>query len=163
MNQEKYAQDLLVTAGMADCAPMPTPLPLKLDKVPGHDVAFPDPSHFRSLAGKLQYLTLTRPDLQFSVNYICQQMHAPSQSDYTLLKLILRYVKGTLQLGITIRANSDSTLLCYSDSDWAGCRETRRSTGGFCTLLGSNIISMLLSDMRLSLSHLRRQSTALCQ
>lgn len=68
-------------------------------------------------------------------------MHAPSQSDFSLLKRILRYVKGSLQLGITIRANTDSTLLCYSDSDWAGCRETRRSTGGFCILLGSNIIS----------------------
>ena len=85
--------------------------------------------------------SLTRPDIQFSVNYICQRMHAPSQSDYTLLKRILRYVKGTLQLGITIQANTDSTLLCYSDSDWAGCRETRRSTGDLCTMLGSNVIS----------------------
>ena len=141
LNQSKYATDLLITAGMQDCAPMPTPLPLKLDKVPGQDELFSDPSYFRSIAGKLQYLTLTRPDLQFSVNYICQRMHSPSQSDFTLLKRILRYVKGSLEMGISIKENSDSTLVCYSDSDWAGCRETRRSTGGFCTLLGSNVIS----------------------
>ncbi|XP_013607701.1 PREDICTED: uncharacterized mitochondrial protein AtMg00810-like [Brassica oleracea var. oleracea] len=126
---------------MKDCAPVETPLPLKLDKVPGQDETFSNPSYFRSLAGKLQYLTLTRPDLRFSVNYICQKMHMPSQSDFSLLKRILHYVKGSLEMGIRIKANIDSTLECYSDSDWAGCRDTRRSTGGFCTLLGSNVIS----------------------
>lgn len=141
MNQEKYAQDLLITAGMADCSPMSTPLPLKLDNVSGQDELFSDPSYFRSLAGKLQYLTITRPDLQFSVNYICQRMHMPTQADFSLLKRILRYIKGTYNMGINITAGADSTLLCYSDSDWAGCKSTRCSTGGLCTLLGSNVIS----------------------
>lgn len=141
MNQSKYAHELLEVAGMIDCAPVATPLPQKLDNLPGQDEFFSDPSYFRSLAGKLQYLTLTRPDLQFSVNFICQKMHQPSVSDFLLLKRILRYVKGTSEMGITINRGSDSTLLCYSDSDWAGCRDTRRSTGGFCTFLGSNIIS----------------------
>lgn len=86
MNQSKYAVDLLITAGMADCAPMPTPLPLKLDLVTGQDELFSEPSYFRRLAGKLQYITLTRPDMQFSVNYICQRMHSPTKSDFQLLK-----------------------------------------------------------------------------
>jgi len=68
-------------------------------------------------------------------------MHQPSVSDFSLLKRILRYVKGTTEMGISIHKGPDSTLLCYSDSDWAGCKDTRRSTGGFCTFLGSNIIS----------------------
>ncbi|XP_013601088.1 PREDICTED: uncharacterized mitochondrial protein AtMg00810-like [Brassica oleracea var. oleracea] len=141
MNQEKYTQDLLITAGMADCAPMPTPLPLKLDNVSGQDALFSDPSYFRTLGGKLQYLTITRPDLKFSVNYIFQRMHMPSQEDFSLLKRILRYVKGTYNMGISMTAGTDSTLVSYSDSDWAGCKATRRSTGGLCTLLGSNVIS----------------------
>ena len=86
MNQSKYAVDLLITAGMADCAPMPTPLPLKLDLVTGQDELFSEPSYFRRLAGKLQYIILTRPDMQFSVNYICQRMHSPTKSDFQLLK-----------------------------------------------------------------------------
>lgn len=141
LNQEKYAQDLLITAGMADCSLMPTPLPLKLDQVTGQDEVFSEPSYFRSLAGKLQYLTISRPDLQFSVNYICQRMHSPTKADFQLLKRILCYVKGTLSMGIGIKKNTDSTLLCYNDSDWAGCKDTRRSTGGFCNMLGSNVIS----------------------
>ena len=141
LNQSKYAQDLLITAGMRDCAPMPTPLPMKLDNLKGSDELFAEPSYFRSLAGKLQYLTLTRPDLQFSVNYICQKMHQPSISDFALLKRILRYVKGTFDMGVSIKESTTSTLVCYSDSDWAGCKDTRRSTGVFCTMLGSNVIS----------------------
>lgn len=140
LNQAKYAQDLLITAGMQGCAPMPTPLPMKLDNLQGQDEVFFEPSYFRSLAGKLQYLTLIRSDLQFSVNYICQKMHQPSVSDFNLLKRILRYVKGTTEMGISIKKATYSTLVCYSDSDWAGCKATRRSTGGLCTFLGQNII-----------------------
>lgn len=63
INQEKYAKDLLITPGMGDCSPMPTPLPLKLDQVCGQDELFEEPSYFWCLAGKLQYLTISRPDL----------------------------------------------------------------------------------------------------
>lgn len=68
-------------------------------------------------------------------------MHAPSVTDYKLLKRILRYVKGTVTMGITFSKNSDFTLCAYSDSDYAGCKVTRRSTGGYCTYLGNNLIS----------------------
>ncbi|CAL9239925.1 unnamed protein product [Arabidopsis halleri] len=141
LNQEKYATDLLITAGMADCAPMPTPLPLQPGKFSGNSKPFSDPTYFRSLAGKLQYLTLTRPDIQFAVNFVCQKMHTPSEDDFNLLKRIIRYIKGTLSLGINFSNSTDSVLRAYSDSDWSGCKDTSRSTGGFCTFLGENIIS----------------------
>lgn len=128
LNQAKYATDLLQAAGMLDCAPMPTPLPLQLDRVPHQDETFSNPTYFRSLAGKLQYLTLTRPDIQFAVNIVCQKIHIPSVSDFNLLKWILRYVKGTLEMGVQLESNSDSRLRAYCDSDWGGCQKTRRST-----------------------------------
>ena len=139
--QQKYAEDLLAVASMSDCSSMPTPLPLQLNKVQDQGVPFSNPTYFRSLAGKLQYLTLTRPNIQFAVNYVCQKMHAPTVSDFTLLKRILRYVKGTLTMGISLHKDTDFTLTAYSDSDWAGCNITRRSTGGFSTFLGKNLIS----------------------
>ncbi|XP_019099586.1 PREDICTED: uncharacterized protein LOC109132433 [Camelina sativa] len=141
LNQHKYAEDLLLAASMADCAPASTPLPLELQKVKGQDDLFDQPTHFRSLAGKLQYLTLTRPDIQFAVNLVCQRMHAPTVADFSLLKRIIRYIKGTVDFGISFSKNADFTLRAYSDSDYAGCQTTSRSTGGFCTFLGNNLIS----------------------
>ena len=141
LSQQKYAEDLLIVASMADCAPMPTPLPLQLNKVPDQEELFSDTKYFRSLAGKLQYLTLTRPDIQFAVNFVCQKMHAPTVSDFHLLKRILRYIKGTTTMGISFAKDTDCTVRAYSDSDHAGCTATRRSTTGFCTFFGTNIIS----------------------
>ena len=70
---------------MLDCSPMPTPLPVQLDRVPHQDQDFSNTKYFRSLAGKLKYLTLTRPNLQFAVNFVCQKMHKPAVSDFNLL------------------------------------------------------------------------------
>ena len=141
LSQQKYAEDLLIVAGMLDCASMPTPLPLQLNKTPHQDEKFENPTYFRSLAGKLQYLTLTRPDIQYAVNYVCQKMHMPTFSDFNLLKRIIKYIKGTVTMGISFNKETDCTLRVYSDSDYAGCQNTSRSTGGFCTFLGNNIIS----------------------
>ena len=141
LSEPKYAEDLLFTAGMKDCAPVATPLPIQPDNAPHQSQLFDNPTYFRSLAGKLQYLTLTRPDIQFSVNYVCQKMHAPTLSDFHLLKRILRYIKGTTTMGISFNKNTDCKLRAYSDSDHAGCHASRRSTGGFCTFLGNNLIS----------------------
>ena len=141
LSQEQYAVDLLGAAGMENGSPINTPLPLQLNNVPDQDTPFCNPQFFRKLAGKLQYLTLTRPDIQFAVNYVCQKMHAPSRSDFTNLKRILRYVKGTVAMGVSLVRDTDCTLRSYSDNDWAGCPATRRSTGGFCTFLGQNLIS----------------------
>ncbi|XP_019100800.1 PREDICTED: uncharacterized protein LOC109132832 [Camelina sativa] len=150
LSQQKYAEDLLAVAGMSTCASVATPLPQQLKRKspqsgnsapPSHSTPFANPKYFRSLAGRLQYLTLTRPDLQFSVNYVCQKMHDHTVSDFNLLKRILRYIKGTSTMGISFDRYSDSKLTAYSDSDYAGCEKSSRSTGGFCTFLGRNMIS----------------------
>lgn len=148
LSQEKYISDLFITAGMAQCTHIATPLPLQLNASYTQPELFSDPTYFRSLAGKLQYLTLTRPDIQFAVNFICQKMHALTVSDFTLLKRTLRYLKGTMQMGVNLNNDTDSTLRAYSDSDWAGCLDTGRSTGGFCTFLGTNVISWSQSIMK---------------
>ncbi|KAG7533176.1 Reverse transcriptase RNA-dependent DNA polymerase [Arabidopsis thaliana x Arabidopsis arenosa] len=144
LSQQKYAEDLLATAAMSHCSPVATPLPLQPERAPHQTELFDNPTYFRSLAGKLQYLTLTRPDLQFSVNYVCQKMHAPTVSDFHLLKRILRYIKGTTTMGIAFNKATDCKLRAYSDSDHAGCMGTRRSTMGFYTFLGNNLISWCL-------------------
>ncbi|XP_019093231.1 PREDICTED: uncharacterized protein LOC109129436 [Camelina sativa] len=141
LSQQKYAEDLLIAAAMSNCSSVATPLPQQLNKAPHQDRLFENPKYFCSLAGKLQYLTLTRPDIQFSVNYVCQKMHAPIVSDFQHLKRILRYIKGTTTMGISFSNTTNCKMIVFSDSDYSGCNKTSRSTGGFCTFLGDNIIS----------------------
>jgi histone deacetylase 1/2 len=100
-----------------------------------------DISQYRSIVGALQYLTLTRPDLSFSVNKVCQYFHAPTTAHWTAAKRILRYVKDTSQLGLTFRRSSSTQLSAFLDADWAGSLEDRRSTGGFAIFLGPNLVS----------------------
>ncbi|CAA7055094.1 unnamed protein product [Microthlaspi erraticum] len=68
-------------------------------------------------------------------------MHLPTVSDFSLLKRILQYIKGTISLGLHIKKDKELTLHAFCDSDYAGCKDTRRSTSGFCTMLDSNLIS----------------------
>lgn len=139
--QQSYAEDILAVASITDCKPVATPLPLQLNLVIENDVKFSNPKFFRTLAGKLQYLTLSRSDIQFAVNYVCQKMHSPMVSDFNLLRRIFRYLKVSTSMGISIIKDTDFKLRAYSDSDWGGCSTTKRSTGGYCTFLGSNLIS----------------------
>lgn len=139
--QTKYAVDLLERANMKECKPISTPLPLKLSYSSDDEVYLDRPLEYRSLVGGLQYLTITRPDIAYATNMLCQKMQNPTVGDFNRLKRVLRYVKGTINLGLFLHSNSSLKLYGFSDADWAGCVETRRSTTGFCTYLGSNIIS----------------------
>ncbi|XP_020685066.1 uncharacterized protein LOC110101490 [Dendrobium catenatum] len=140
LTQSHYAASILHKAAMDDCKPVLTSLPTTFTKVSSPDPPYDRPEHYRQLTGALQYLTLTRPDLSFAVNFLCQHMHCPLQSHYLLLKCVLRYIQGTLSLGLPITA---STLILqgFADSDWATDPINRRSISGYCAFLGSNLIS----------------------
>jgi histone deacetylase 1/2 len=75
------------------------------------------------------------------VNKVCQYLHAPTTAHWTAAKRILRYVKDTLKLGITFTQSSSTFLSAFSDADWAGCLDDRRSTGGFAIFVGPNLVS----------------------
>ena len=141
LSQAKYAAEILVKANMSSCNPCQTPLEVhsKLSSQDGPPVA--DPTLYRSLAGALQYLTLTRPDIAHAVQQVCLYMHDPRESHFALIKRILRYIKGTMDYGLALSRSRSHELVVYSDADWAGCPDTRRSTSGYCVFLGDNLIS----------------------
>ena len=124
--------DRLQRAGMSECHPTATPVDarMKLSATDGSPVA--DLTQFRSLAGALQYLTLTRPDLAYAVQQVCLFMHDPREPHLAFLKRILSYVKGTQSAGLSISAGPIDSLTAYSDADWAGCPDSRHSTSGYC-------------------------------
>jgi hypothetical protein len=93
------------------------------------------------MVGALQYLTLTRPAISFAVNKVCQFLHSPTTAHWSAVKRILRYVQGTLSLGLRFGKSKSMIVSAFSDVDWTGCIDDRRSTGGFAVFLGSNLIS----------------------
>ncbi|GKA55513.1 ribonuclease H-like domain-containing protein, partial [Tanacetum coccineum] len=95
----------------------------------------------RSFAGALQYLTFTRPNLSYVVQQVCLYMHDPREPHLAALKRILCYVRDTLDYGLQLYSSSTSSLVAYSDVDWAGCPTTRRSTLGYGVFLGNNLLS----------------------
>ena len=91
--------------------------------------------------GKQIFLTVTRPDITFVVHLLSQFMHQPMTTHMQAAKKLLRYLRGTSQQEILLAASSAVQLKAFCDSDWASCPTTRRSTTGFCILLGSSPIS----------------------
>lgn len=89
----------------------------------------------------MQYLTITRPDLSFVVNRVCQYIQTPIDKHWAAVKCILRYVKGTVNRALKFQKENKEILQEFSDADWAGCPDDRRSTSGFAVLLGSNLVS----------------------
>jgi hypothetical protein len=126
---------------MANCKPVATPTDTKSKTSAADGKPIDDITAYRSVAGALQYLTITRPDIAYAVQQVCLHMHAPRYVHHTMLKRILRYVKGTTSLGIQLRTASTPMITAYSDTEWVGCPHTRRSTSGLCVFFGNSLIS----------------------
>ncbi|MFV0960669.1 Ty1/Copia family ribonuclease HI, partial [Klebsiella pneumoniae] len=101
-----------------------------------------DPTLYRMVVGMLQYLTFTRPDIVYDVNQSSQFMHAPTDTHMEAVKRILRYLKGTIGDGLTYSRTSSSSaghcISTYTDADWGGDLDERRSVSGYCVFLDSN-------------------------
>lgn len=141
LSQKAYTEDIIKRAGMIDCKPCSTPVDLQSKLSLEDGDLIPDATQYRRLAGALQYLTFTRPDISYAVHQICLYMHAPRVPHLNALKRIIRYLQGTKSLGQQLRKSNITDLVAYSDADWGGCPDTRRSTSGYCLYLGSNLVS----------------------
>jgi histone deacetylase 1/2 len=144
LNQAKYIRDLLCKAKMENSKPIGSPMmsSCRLSKF-GSDT-MTDPTLYRSTVGALQYATLTRPDIAFSVNKVCQFMSQPLESHWKAVKRILRYLKGTMHHGLLLHSSATGppfSLRAYSDADWATDHDDRTSTSGSCIYFGPNLIS----------------------
>ena len=101
-----------------------------------------DEKMYQAAIGSLNYAAIaTRPDLSTAVGKLAQFMKNPSAEHWVAIKRVLRYVKGTLNLGLRFTYSESFKLVGYSDSDWAGCVDSRKSTSGYVFRVGNSTVS----------------------
>ncbi|PKU68279.1 Retrovirus-related Pol polyprotein from transposon TNT 1-94 [Dendrobium catenatum] len=140
LHQANYAKKIIDRAGMTQSKPVSTPLSTKTTVSTKSQEPYDNPHLYRQIIGSLQYLTLTRPDIQFAVQQLCQHMQNPLNLHQEALKRLIRYIHGTTQTGIPLSRNS-LLLTGYVDADWASNQQDRSSISGFCNFLGTSPIS----------------------
>nr|GFA53821.1 ribonuclease H-like domain-containing protein [Tanacetum cinerariifolium] len=133
LSQKKYACELLERANMVNCNPLRTPVDTD-SKLGPEGVAVQDPTLYRCLAGGLQYLTFTRPDLSYVVQHICLYMHDPREPHFVALKRIFRYVRGTVDFGLLLYA-SFTTSLVGTEAEYHGVANVVAETAWLRNLL----------------------------
>ncbi|RVW74256.1 Retrovirus-related Pol polyprotein from transposon RE1 [Vitis vinifera] len=141
INQAKYIKDLLKRFNMEEAKVMKTPMSssIKLDMdEKGKSI---DSTMYRGMIGSLLYLTASRPDIMYSVCLCARFQSCPKESHLSAIKRILRYLKGTMNIGLWYPKGDNFELIGFSDADFAGCRVERKSTSGTCHFLGHSLVS----------------------
>lgn len=139
--QHKYTLDILDECKMLDCKPSAFPMEKNQKLAVDSGPTYSDPPRYRRLIGCLIYLTITRPEITYSVHILSQFMQSPQQAHWDATMRVLQYLKSTPGQGILLRKENDLQLMAYCNSDWASCPLTRKSTSGYLMKLGSTPIS----------------------
>ncbi|XP_019190136.1 PREDICTED: uncharacterized protein LOC109184576 [Ipomoea nil] len=139
--QRKYTLDIISKAGLLGAKPVSVPIKQNHKLGLASGPIFSNPAAYWGLVGRLIYLAVTRPDLAYSVHVLSQSMQEPHDKHWEAALRVVRYLKGTPDQGILLRADTDLTLQGWCDSDWAACPITRRSLTGWLIFLGHSPIS----------------------
>ncbi|KAJ7969147.1 Retrovirus-related Pol polyprotein from transposon TNT 1-94 [Quillaja saponaria] len=140
LSQRQYVLDLLEETGMLGCRPATTPIETN-HKLQSGDGEYVDRERYQRLVGRLIYLSHTRPDIAYAVSVVSQFMHDPRSDHLDAVHRILRYLKSAPGKGLLFENNRSLKLEAYTDADWAGSLDDRRSTSGYCTFVGRNLVS----------------------
>ena len=141
ITQAKYASELLSRARFTNSKTVDLLVKLNAHLTPTGGKPLSNPSLYRRLVGNLVYLTVTRPNISYVVHQVSYYLSTSRSTHYAAVLRIFRYLKGTLFHGIFYSAQSLLVLCAFSNADWAGNPTNRRSTTGYCFLLGSSLIS----------------------
>ncbi|BFG20722.1 hypothetical protein CerSpe_069960 [Prunus speciosa] len=141
LSQRKYVLDLLTETGMLDCKPADTPIEQnhKLGMYPNQVPT--DKERYQRLVGRLIYLSHTRPDIAYAVSMVSQFMHQPSEAHMNAVTRIMRYLKAAPAKGLIFSKHTHMDPEGYTDADWAGSITDRRSTSGYFTFVGGNLVT----------------------
>ncbi|XP_039133201.1 uncharacterized mitochondrial protein AtMg00810-like [Dioscorea cayenensis subsp. rotundata] len=141
LNQTKYTCDIIREANLTDDKVAHTPMEVNVKYKNDDGKPISDPTHYRKIVGSLVYLTMTRPDISFAVHILSQFVSDPRQLHLAALHRVIQYLKGSIRRGIFFPSSSMLNVKGFTDADWAGCPDSRRSTTGWCMFLGDSLIS----------------------
>ncbi len=142
ITQIKYIKKIIGTAKLAEVNTKPTPM-VKFGNFPmvKEGDYLPNVTEYKSILGKLQFLAIhTRPDIAHSVNYCARYQAAPERIHYKLVQRIIRYLKGTAELGLVIAAKGTG-IAGYADADHQQYPETRKSTTGYVVKFNGDTVA----------------------
>ena len=143
INQAKYARNLVKRFGLDNAAHAKTPMAANAKLINDPSSESVDITLYRSMIGCLLYLTASRPDIAFSVG-VCSRFQSNLKvSHLNVVKKIIKYVSGTYDYGLFYRKESNLSLAGFSDSDWAGNADDRKSTTGGCFYVEANLIAWM--------------------
>ncbi|KAL5575123.1 hypothetical protein UlMin_016822 [Ulmus minor] len=143
ISQESYAKEILKKFKMENCKPISTPTKYRIKMSKHEEGERVDPTFFKSLVGSLRYLTCTRPNILHAVGLVSCYMESPTITHFKAAKRILRYLKGTIDFGLFYSVSNDYKFVGYSDSDWGGDIDNRRSTTGFVFFMGDTAFTWM--------------------
>jgi hypothetical protein len=130
LNQHKYIQDLIELAGLKDATVVDTPMEVNVKYRRDEGELLLDPFLYCQLVGSLIYLTITRPDISYVVHIVSKFMQSPRHLHLAAVRRIIRYLIRSPTRGLFFPTQSTLNLTAYSDADWAGSPDTRKSTTG---------------------------------
>ena len=140
LSQRKYVLDLLSETGKLGAKPCSSPMAPGIHLTREGEL-FEDLEIYRRLIGKLNYLTITRPVIAHSVSVVSQYMSSPTVGNWALVEHILCHLKRAPGRGILYSDHGHNRVECFTDADWAGSKEDRRSTSSYCVFVGGNLVS----------------------
>ena len=126
--------DILEETGLVESKPMETPMDPNVKLYEDQGKLLSNPERYRRLVGKLNYLTITRPNISFAVS-------VPRLPHWEAVIRIVRYLKAHPSHGLLYKANGHLQVEAYTNADWAGSPSDRKSTTGYYTFLGGNLIT----------------------
>ncbi|XP_020577796.1 uncharacterized protein LOC110022962 [Phalaenopsis equestris] len=143
ISQEGYASEILKKFKMENSQSIKTPVECGVKLSQFDEGKRIDPIFFKSLVGSLRYLTCTRPDILYVVGLVSRYMETPTVTHLKTAKRIMRYIKGTIDFGLFYSSSNNFKLVGYSDSDWAGDMDDRKSTTGFVFFIGDTAFTWM--------------------
>ncbi|MFS7942027.1 putative RNA-directed DNA polymerase [Helianthus anomalus] len=141
IHQTKYVKDVLDKFDMKDCSPASTPLAQNHGICPDEQGVKMDETLYRSIIGSLMYLTASRPDIMYPTCLCARYQSNPKQSHLTIVKRILRYLKGCPSIGLWYPRSGDFTLSGFADSNFGSCKQNAKSTTAGFQFFGTRLVT----------------------